>query len=342
MNHRQSKRGSPRYTVFLPVRNGGEHFRLCVESVLAQTHRDFRLCVLDNASSDGTLEWIIAQDDPRIEVQPAQEPLGIEANWARILDMPKTEFMTIIGHDDVFDPHYLQSMNDLIEANPGAALFQAHFRLIDEAGTLIRNCMPMPATETGADFLRSRLRFRRDSFGTGYMFRSTDYERVGGIPPFNKLMLADDALWLSLMRYGPKATAARISFSYRVHAASTSYAPAWQVLLGAVDSYLVLLRDMATTHCDIARIARKSLLPYVVFWLQWSRFVAPMVVNEEPEFDAAIHRLTSRLRDLGVGTSEKELAATVHRRVFGATARVRWLGSRVIIRLGRLRHSLNH
>src|SRR5258708_17690386 len=113
-----------KYSIILPVRNGGEYVKECVKSILSQTYPHFNLLVLDNCSTDGTLEWILSLQDKRIIIYPSKAPLNIEQNWARIASVPKNEFMTCIGHDDILLPGYLEEMNSLIQKHPGASLYQ--------------------------------------------------------------------------------------------------------------------------------------------------------------------------------------------------------------------------
>ena len=234
------------FSVVLPVRNGGEHLRLCVASVLAQTRADdLELLVLDNASTDGSAEWLATLRDPRVRLHPAARPLSIEENWARVREVPRGEFMTIIGHDDLFDPDFLETMRALIDAHPDAGLYFAHFRLIDGQGRFLRHCRPMPARETAGEFLAVRLMNFRDTFGTGYVMRSADYDRVGGIPLYEKLIHADDSLWMHLMEGSWRATSPRELFSYRLHEASTSGGTDPQGYLAALESYQDALDAMA-------------------------------------------------------------------------------------------------
>ena len=60
-----------------------------------------------------------------------KKPLTIEENWHRVVTIPKNEFITLIGHDDILDPHYLSVMDKLIARHPKASLYQTHFRKID-------------------------------------------------------------------------------------------------------------------------------------------------------------------------------------------------------------------
>ncbi len=244
-----------RYSVILPVRNGGEYLKDCVASILAQTLADqFEFLVLENASTDGTAEWLETLCDPRVHVYPSKRPLSIEENWTRILQVPRGEFTTIIGHDDLLDPNYLEVMQTLIDEHPDAGLYFAHFRLIDTNGTILRSCLPMPGHETAAEFLAARIMKIRDSFGTGYLMRSIDYDRVGGIPPFGQLMHADDALWMLLMENSWKATSPYELFSYRLHAQSTSGSNDPLAYLRALESYQDVLEKLSEQDHSVREV----------------------------------------------------------------------------------------
>ena len=211
-----------RFSICLPVRNGWPYVRECVESILLQSYPHFTLHVLDNQSTDQTVEWLEGVGDDRLRLTESSSSLSIEQSWARVRDVEKEEFMTVIGHDDLFDPEFLSTVIDLIERYPDAALYQTGSRLINANGKRIRGCRPVPEKETAAEYLAARFCFERDIFGTGYVMRSCDYDRLGGIPPFEKLLFADDALWLSLMRGSYKASDLRERFAVRIHPQSES------------------------------------------------------------------------------------------------------------------------
>lgn len=248
---------NPPFSIILPVRNGGSYIKLCVESILTQTFSDFDLIILENFSTDGTHEFLLSLADSRIKIFPSSIPLSIEENWQRIREIPKNEFMTIIGHDDILDANYLEVMDNLIRENPNAGLYQTHFRLIDAEGEFIRNCLPMPKQETAAEFLAARLALIRDSFGTGYMMRSQDYDKLGGIPAYPKLLFADDALWLGLMELSWKATAHKECFAYRLHSGSTSGTPDQNSYFNALEQYVLFLENLSLKDRNIAHIVRK-------------------------------------------------------------------------------------
>lgn len=202
----------------MPVRNGGQYMKDCVHSILSQSLQDFNLIVLDNCSSDGSLEWLYSLSDIRINIYESDKPLSIEENWSRIKDVPKNEFITLIGHDDLLNVNYLETMNDLISKHPRASLYQAHFQFIDKDGLLIRDCIPMDEIQDAQDFLENFFSRTIDSTGTGYMMRSKDYDNLKGINPlFDNLLFADYALWIDMVILGYKATSMHSTFKYRVH-----------------------------------------------------------------------------------------------------------------------------
>lgn len=211
-----------KYSIILPVRNGGSYVRECVNSILAQTLDDFNCIILDNCSTDGTSEWIASLTDPRIISHRSDRSLTIVENWSRVRDVPKNEFMTMIGHDDILDPHYLAVMDKLIGKHPGAGLYQTHFRYIDSRGETLRFCQPMDEYQTAAEFLAFSLTGNIDIMGTGFLMRSADYDRAGGIPPYPNLLFADFELWIELSRNGYKATAPEECFAFRLHQSTTT------------------------------------------------------------------------------------------------------------------------
>lgn len=207
-----------KFSIILPVHNGGTFVKECMNSILAQDHHDFNVLVLDNHSTDGTTEWISSLKDERVSIFPSFHLLTIGENWGRIITLEKNEFITIIGHDDILEPGYLKKMEELIIKHPGASLYQSHYTYIDGDTRFIRHCLPMDEVQYGHEFLACQMARTMDSVGTGYMMRSRDYDAVGGIPThYPNLIFADYELWVKLSLLSYKATTADNLFRYRVH-----------------------------------------------------------------------------------------------------------------------------
>lgn len=211
-----------KFSIILPVRNGGEYVKTCVNSILSQTEQDFNLIVLDNCSTDGTREWLASLQNKKIIIYPADRPLTIEENWARAIDVPKNEFITLIGHDDILHPDYLSVINNLINQHPAAGLYQTHFNFIDEKGDIIRPCAGMQNTIKPEEFIQYTLLNKIEVTGTGFMIRSAEYDKIGGIPPYPNLLYADIEMVLQLIGNSYLAVAPDTTFEFRFHINNTS------------------------------------------------------------------------------------------------------------------------
>ena len=242
----------PSFSVILPVRNGWPYVQECVHGILAQTYPDFELIVLDNQSTDSTVPWLRSLTDSRIRLYGSSSSLSIVDSWARAVGVEKREYMTLIGHDDVLDPDFLLTINRAIGRFPDAKLYQTGFRFIDSVGKTIRGCRPVPERETPAQYLEGRLTYRRDITGTGVVMRSSDYDRIGGIPHFERLFFADDALWLSLMQGGYKAFDPADLCAVRMHPRkeSTTQPSAWPSLLCGLNQFEDFVEHYVRSDAD--------------------------------------------------------------------------------------------
>ncbi len=234
-----------KYSIILPVKNGGAYLKECVHSILSQDYRDFNLIVLENGSTDDTLDYLHSIHDPKVNVLSSSLPLTIDENWARITTVPKNDYITIIGHDDVLDKSYLSVMNRLVDQHPSASLYQAHFRYIDSQGKKIRPCMPMKHVLQPKEIVKDFLEGKMDIMGTGFMTRSADYDRVGGIKPYPNLLFADMELWIELGRKSYLAVAQEECFSYRQHPAATTSTSTDSKVLQAFDQFVGYLEQLS-------------------------------------------------------------------------------------------------
>jgi glycosyltransferase involved in cell wall biosynthesis len=211
----------PKFTIVIPTHNGEAYIAQAVESVLNQTYPHFEIIVLEHESSDRTLEIVSSYSDLRVRLCSTNQPQTIETNWGRILDLDLSEYVTILGHDDVFDPEFLQEVATLIAEEPKASLYQVQLEEIDPSGNLIRRTPKIAYRETADQYLSAVMEDREEVFGTGFVTRSEDYRRVGGILPFPGLLYSDFVLWYRLTEIAYKVCSPKVLARYRVHPQST-------------------------------------------------------------------------------------------------------------------------
>jgi len=255
-----------KYGIILPVRNGGLYIRECIHSILSQTYTDFQLLVLENCSTDGTSEWLSSLNDSRITIHPADRPLTIEENWSRIVQISKPEFITLIGHDDLLDPHYLSEMNKLISLHPQASLYMSHFRYIGSNGETIRKSKPMDEIQNASEFLAFFLCNTVDTMGTGFMMRSLDYDSIGGIPPsYPNLLFADFELLVELTAISYRATASTECFAFRLHQSATTTSTDLK-FISAFDRFINYLELLKIGDSKMKDIIERYALNFIQFY----------------------------------------------------------------------------
>ena len=247
---------SPKFSVILPVRNGGEHIKLCVSSILDQTYINFELLILENCSVDGTANWLKKIQDPRVKIFPSKESLSLEDNWARISSIKTSEFLTIIGHDDLLDTNYLEVMSKLIIKHPLATLYHAHFRYIDTNGAILRHCLPMCETQKMYEYVAMQFLQTLDSTGTGYMMRRKDFDLVGGFNQYSDLIFGDYELWVKLIDLGYLATEPSECFSYREHSSASTKVKVVNYQ-SALSKYLIFLNKKSETNILLRNVIDK-------------------------------------------------------------------------------------
>lgn len=130
---------SPKVSIGLAVYNGETFLAEAIESILAQTYRDFELIISDNASTDQTAQICqkYAAQDKRIRYHRNKTNIGGANNENLTLTMAKGKYVRLAAHDDKCAPELLQRTVDVLEANPDVVLCYTATNLIDESGKLL-------------------------------------------------------------------------------------------------------------------------------------------------------------------------------------------------------------
>jgi hypothetical protein len=156
------------------------------------------------------------------------------------------------------------------------------------------------------------------------MFRASDYVRVGGIPPYKKLMFADDALWLSLMRGSYKATLLQEAFSYRLHAGATSHSPDWRSTFDSLGAYLDFLMEYADSNRKVKDTLDRGVADYMIFWFRWAYFSVAGGTNERPDILRAIASLSAKACAMNASLNAPDFHERIRRALFDRIPHLRW------------------
>jgi glycosyltransferase involved in cell wall biosynthesis len=118
-------------TVIMPAYNVAPYLREAVESVVAQTYREWELVIVDDGSTDETAA--IARDclkfDDRIRLV-RQENRGLAGARNTALREGRGQFFALLDSDDLWDPEFLESQMQVFARHPETALVSGSARFL--------------------------------------------------------------------------------------------------------------------------------------------------------------------------------------------------------------------
>lgn len=108
----------PLVTVVMAVHNGGVFLRGAIESILAQTYRDFRLLIVDDASTDDSRQIVRSYADPRIDQLALERNAGQTAALHIGVRRARTPWIARMDADDYAAPSRLAEQMTAVERDP--------------------------------------------------------------------------------------------------------------------------------------------------------------------------------------------------------------------------------
>ena len=146
-------------SVVIPIYNKRPYLLRAVESLLAQTWGDFELILVDDGSTDGSLESVRHVHDTRIR-RVSQPNAGVSAARNAGIELARAPLVAFLDADDTWDPQFLGAMLSLRKRYPHAGLYASAYRIKTPGRAARRARIP------GLPRLRQR-------------FESRDYFRIG-------------------------------------------------------------------------------------------------------------------------------------------------------------------
>lgn len=202
----------PLITVLMPAFNPGRHFRESVASVLAQSFRDFELLIVDDGSTDHSIEECVDQfRDSRIRVLRNEANRGLVWSLNRGLEQARGSWIARQDADDISVPNRLQEQLAFVRAHPAIHLLGSDAWLVDEGG----RSKGRWRTGGHADLVAWDLCFRTPFCHSSAFFRRQSVVAKGG---YRELVACEDYdLWSRIAVDGAVVTLRAPLVKYRLH-----------------------------------------------------------------------------------------------------------------------------
>lgn len=164
------------FSVLMPVYNPEpEHLEQAMESVLAQLYPHWELCIVNDASEDPRIAFLLelfCERDSRIKTMRRQERGHISAASNSCLEMATGEFIALLDHDDLLAPHALYMAAQALNHRSDLSLIYTDEDKINASGV---RCWPHFKPDWNADLMRSENAVNHLS-----IYRSSVVREIGG------------------------------------------------------------------------------------------------------------------------------------------------------------------
>jgi len=218
---------APRVSVCIPAYNGAEFIGEAIRSVLGQSFGDFELVVIDDCSTDGTVEVARGFGDSRIRLIVNPNNLGQCENWNKALAEAGGEFFKLLPQDDFLYPDCVRRQVEVFDdpRNAGVALVCAARNIVDRRGRILmkRGSGRKRGRVDGRRAVRDCVRAGTNLIGEpgAALMRTKSTRKVGRFDDTNFYVLDLD-FWSRALVEGDLYVVPEVLAAFRVAAGSAS------------------------------------------------------------------------------------------------------------------------
>lgn len=205
----------PLVTVLLPVYNNPQ-INKCIDSVLCQTFKDFKLLIIDNASIDNTVDVIKQYEDSRIELIVNKENIGPTGSLNKGVNLIDTKYIARIDADDLMLPERLEKQVEFMENNPEFGIVGSWTRHIDEND----NLYPINKLCTTDKGVRAYMMIQSPFYHPAVMLRTSVLKDNNLNYDLNIRVAVEYKLWNEILKYSKGCNLPEVLTYYRISANS--------------------------------------------------------------------------------------------------------------------------
>lgn len=200
---------APKASIVLPTHNGETYLSESIESVLNQTFKDFELIIVNDASTDRTLE--IAQEyskkDSRIKILSHKENKGISETINDGFDISSGEYRSWTSDDNYYSPDALMEMVNYLDSRPDCDMVYTTFTVRNQ----IENIEKIVRTPISPLHM-----IDLDPCGACFLYRTSIAKKIGGYDKTYPLV-QDYEYWLRMYLEGNIEYLDKNLYTWRFH-----------------------------------------------------------------------------------------------------------------------------
>ena len=184
----------PQVSIIMPCHNGEKYISDAIKSVIAQTYQDWELLVIDDNSTDNSVNLIksFIENDSRIKLLSNEKPTGLPAT-PRNLGIKQAEgrYIAFLDCDDVWLSNKLDNQIKLFDER--TSVVYSYYKKMDENGSISNSIVKSPSEIAFKGLLNGNC--------IGNLTGIYDVEKKGKI--YQKEIHHEDyVMWLEILKNG--------------------------------------------------------------------------------------------------------------------------------------------
>ena len=208
-----------KYTFLLPAYKP-DFFEVALRSIKEQTYSDFKVLVSDDCSPHDlkSIYDKVCGDDERFAYRRNEENMGgksLVSHWNMLVNMCDTEYFILASDDDVYEPIFLEKVDELAQKYPEIDLIRARCKMFNEKSNIAFYDGIYQEFTDSLEFVNLMYLPNSIKCIANYVFKLDAINSIGGFIDFPLAWFSDRATVMKLSTHGV-ANTTDVLFSFRM------------------------------------------------------------------------------------------------------------------------------
>tara|TARA_X000000950_G_scaffold287411_1_gene399565 strand:+ start:1831 stop:2613 length:783 start_codon:yes stop_codon:yes gene_type:complete len=183
-------------SVLMTAYNAEKYLKPSINSILKQTHKNLELIIIDDGSTDGSINVVKNFEDKRIQLIKQKKNRGRTKSLNNGLKKVKSKYIAILDADDISYKNRLNIQLNFLKKNKHIDIVGTWYEVINNKGKILK----INKTTSNAKMVKKKMFYKNIFCHSSIMFRKKILKKVKGYPE-KFVYMQDYAFILNAMKY---------------------------------------------------------------------------------------------------------------------------------------------
>lgn len=180
-------------SIIMPAHNCEVYIKESIQSVLSQSYKDWELLIVNDFSTDSTLDIVLSFEDPRIHIISNSSNLGVAETRNIAIGMAKGQYIAFLDSDDTWRAEKLTKQISALQLDQYAVCCHSSFSRVNDQGKHLCNVTALERVD---------ISLMRKSNLIGNLTGIIDRNKIGTVMQ-KKVKHEDYVMWLDVLSKKP-------------------------------------------------------------------------------------------------------------------------------------------